>query len=174
MTNNNLISITFTEEEVQQIETALTSIEQIISDKVINLTPEERQLYGKLGNRTENWVKRISEYMDQKPELVPIYLDKDEFDRDMKTRETIMPMLRRITGIHESLDDTTKLLSTDIYNASLGYYNNIKLISRQNIPGTTNIAKDLAAQFPRRSKQATISDDTNAIMDTTVDVDSDI
>lgn len=39
MTNNNLISISFTKEEVQQLETALTGIEQIISDKVINLTP---------------------------------------------------------------------------------------------------------------------------------------
>lgn len=112
--------------------------------------------------------------MDQKPELVPIYLDQAEFKRDMAARETIIPILRRITGIHESLDDTTKLLSTDIYNASLGYYNNIKLISRQNIPGTTNIVKDLAAQFPRRSKQGVLNNDNNDVVDTSIAVDSEI
>lgn len=151
MATNNLISTGFTQEEVDNIKQAISTIEQIIADKVINLTPDERQLYGKLGDKTSNWIKKVGEYMEQKPELVPFYLDKQEFDRDVKAREDIIPILRRITSVYESLEDTSKLLSTDIYNAAIAYYRNIKLISQQNVPGTSNIYKDLSSQFPGRS-----------------------
>ncbi|WP_208746764.1 hypothetical protein [Aquimarina algiphila] len=151
MTMNNLISTEFSTQEVDQIKQSISTIEKIISSKVINLTSEERQLYGKLGDKTENWVKKVGEYMEQKPELVPFYLDKKEFDKDVKAREDIIPILRRITSVYESLDDTSKLLSTDIYNAAIAYYRNIKLISQQNVAGTTNIYKDLSSQFPGRS-----------------------
>ncbi len=151
MAIDNLISTAFTAEEVEAINQALTTIETTIQGKMINLTPEERQIYGKLGNRTENWVKKVTGYMEQKPELVPFYINKAEFDKDVKVREEILPMMRRITSIQESLDDTSKLLSTDIFNAAIAYYRNIKLISQQNVPGTSNIYKDLADQFPGRS-----------------------
>ena len=89
--------------------------------------------------------------MDQKPELIPFYLDKKEFDKDVKALEDIKPILRWITSVYESLDNTSKLLSTDIYNAAITYYRNIKLISQQNVAGTTSTYKDLSSQFPGRS-----------------------
>ena len=84
--------------------------------------------------------------MDQKPELIPFYLDKKEFDKDVKAREDIKPILRRITSVYESLDNTSKLLSTDIYNAAITYYR-----SQQNVAGTTSTYKDLSSKFPGRS-----------------------
>ncbi|CAL2106006.1 conserved hypothetical protein [Tenacibaculum sp. 190524A02b] len=153
MATKNLISIAFTQEEVTAINEALTAIENVIKDKVINLTPEQRQLYGKLGDKTDNWIKKAKQYMEQKPELVPFYLNKLEFDKDYASREAIVPMLNRINSIHESLDDTAKLVSTDIYNAAIAYYRNIKLISQQDVPGTSSIYKDLASQFPGRGTE---------------------
>ena len=43
MALDNLISIEFTQLELDDISTALTSISNILAGKVINLTPEERQ-----------------------------------------------------------------------------------------------------------------------------------
>ncbi len=153
MSKDNLISLNFSEEELYRIEEALAVIESVLKDKVVNLTPEERQLYGKLGNRTENWVKKVKMYMEQKPELIPFYVNKVNFDKDYAAREVIVPILRRIDSIYESLDDTAKLISSDVYNAALAYYRNIKLISQENVPGTSNIYKDLSHQFPGRGTQ---------------------
>ncbi len=172
MATNNLISIGFTQEEVTGIRTAITAIEEIIADKVINLTPEQRQLYGKLGDKTDNWIKKVGEYMKQKPELIPFYLNKEEFDKDVKAREDIIPLLRRITSVFESLEDTSKLLSTDIYNAAIAYYRNIKLISQQNVPGTSSIYQDLSGQFPGRSS-AVPEENNTATTDTPSDSDAD-
>ena len=149
-TLDNLIDISFTPDEVKTITKALITIESVLKEKVINLTPEERQQYGSINNNTENWIDKIEGYMNQKPDLVPFYLDKVAFEKDRKARKKIKPMLTRIASINESLDDTSKLLSADIYNAAIAYYRNIKLISVQNVPGTTTIYQDLAEQFPGR------------------------
>ena len=150
MAIDNLITVSFNADEVSKINEALNTIETVIKGKVVNLTPEEKQLYGKLGDNTENWVAKVSSYMDQKPELIPFFLNKDEFTRDQKSRKAILPILNRISSIQESLDDTAKLISTDVYNSALAYYRNIKLVSQQNVPGTTTIYQDLANQFPGR------------------------
>lgn len=150
MATNNLISVSFTQDEMNSVQTALTAIEKVLAGKTINLTGEEKQLYGKMGDNTENWVNKVDNYMKQKPETVPFYIDKAEFDRDLRARREIMLLLGRVSSLYESLDDTAKLLSTDIYNAALAYYRNIKLIAQQNVPGTTVIYDDLSAQFPGR------------------------
>lgn len=137
-TIDNLISVSFTQQELDDINQALTTIETVLQGKVINLTPEQRQLYGKLNNNTENWIDKVGDHMEQKPNLIPFYLNKQEFDRDRKTRNAMKPVLNRLASIVESVDDTSKLLSTDIYNAAIAYYRNIKLISMQNVAGTSS------------------------------------
>lgn len=148
MALDNLISISFTAAELTAIDDALTAIEGAIAGKMVNLTAEERRQYGRIGNKTENWVVKNKGYMDLNPTLIPAYLNKAEFDMDLKTRNAIAPRLLRVSGIYESLDDTQKLISTDIYNSCLAFYNNLKLASKQNVPGSSVIFADLKAQFP--------------------------
>jgi len=147
---DNLISVEFTAEEEQQLDEALTTIENIMKDRVINLSPEERQEYGKINDRTENWIKKIHGYMAQKPELTPFYIKKPEFEKDLNARNTLMPRLKRIASIQESMDDTAKLISHDVFYTAIAYYRNMKLISKQNVPGTTVIYEDLKSRFPGR------------------------
>lgn len=141
----------FTQEEIDQINQHLAGIQELIKGKVINLSPEERQQYGRINNRTENWIVKVDSHMKQKPELVPFYIDKEEFDKDQEARNNMKPILNSIASIQESLEDTSKLLSHDIYNTAIAYYRNIKVISQQDVPGTTTIYEDLKSQFPGRS-----------------------
>jgi hypothetical protein len=150
MSHKDLISVGYTEEEISMINEHLTGIEQIIQGKVVNLSPEERQQYGRINDRTENWVVKVKDYMVQKPELIPFYIDQEEHMNDIEARDTMKPFQRRINSIKESFDDTSKLLSHDIYNTSIAYYRNMKIISQQDIPGTTTIYEDLRSQFPGR------------------------
>lgn len=150
MSLKNLISVGYTQEEIHQINQHLAGIQELIKGKVINLSPEERQQYGRINNRTENWIVKVDGHMKQKPELVPFYIDEDEFDNDLEARNNMKPILNSIASIQESLDDTSKLLSHDIYNTAIAYYRNIKVISQQDVPGTTTIYEDLKSQFPGR------------------------
>jgi len=150
MSLKNLISVGYTQEEVDQINQHLAGIQEIIKGKVINLSPEERQQYGRINDRTENWIVKVDSHMKQRPELVPFYINKEEFDKDMEARNKMKPILNSIASLQESLDDTSKLLSHDIYNTAISYYRNIKIIDQQDVPGTTTIYEDLKSQFPGR------------------------
>ena len=150
MSLKNLISVGYTQEEVDQINQHLAGIQEIIKVKVINLSPEERQQYGRINDRTENWIVKVDSHMKQRPELVPFYINKEEFDKDMEARNKMKPILNSIASLQESLDDTSKLLSHDIYNTAISYYRNIKIIAQQDVPGTTTIYEDLKSQFPGR------------------------
>jgi hypothetical protein len=69
MALENLISVEFTQDELNKLDDALKVIETILVGKAINLTPEQRSPYGRIGNRTENWIDKIKQYMDDNPKL---------------------------------------------------------------------------------------------------------
>lgn len=64
MSLNNLISLSFSDEEFSQIENALSTLEQIIAPKTVNLTPEEKQSLGRIGNRMSHWIENYSKAKD--------------------------------------------------------------------------------------------------------------
>ncbi len=93
MALDNEISISFTDDEVNQMNDALNKIESILEGKVLNLTAQQRQHYGKLGDGTENFVVKALTYSEQKPEIVPFYVDKEEMMKDVAARKVIDPCL---------------------------------------------------------------------------------
>ena len=65
----------------------------MLSKKVVNLTPDERQQYGRINNRTQNWIDKVDTYMVQNPKLVPFYLSKEEFDKDRAARAVFLDFI---------------------------------------------------------------------------------
>ena len=90
--------------------------------------------------------------MEQYPDYVPRYLDKAEFDKDYTAREVLESRMVRLKGITEQVEDTKKLLDFDNYQAALSFYRSIKVLSEEDLPGTTNIVQDLKQFFPRSVK----------------------
>ena len=144
----NLISIKFTEQEKTDIADALTVLENIINPKVINLTPTERQRYGRLGDETENFVVKTLTYTQQKPEIIPFFIEANELKIDVESRDAVDPILKRLSIITEKLEDTHKVIGWDLYNAIIAVYRNVKMLSKQDVPGINVIYQDLKKQFP--------------------------
>jgi hypothetical protein len=153
MALENLISVEFTPAETAQINAALDTIKGIIINKVINLTPDERRHYARVSNEMANWIVKVLGYMNQRPDLIPSYIDFVEFQKDVNARQAITPLFNKVTEIHEMFDDTNLLLGTDVYHTAIAFYRNVKIASQQNVPGSTNIYQDMQAQFPGRPKK---------------------
>ena len=144
----NLISIELTPQEVTDINAAIDIIEAIINPKVVNLTPAERQRYGRLGDETENFVVKTLTYTEQKPDIIPFFIDTNELKLDVQSRNAVGPVLKRLSILTEKLEDTHKVIGWDLYNAIIAVYRNVKMLSKQDVPGTTIIYEDLKKQFP--------------------------
>ncbi|NJK95603.1 MAG: hypothetical protein HC905_12480 [Bacteroidales bacterium] len=157
MALGNSISVEFTAEELEKLTQNLTAIEEILRTKCMSLTPEERQEFARLGNRTENWSKKTMDYIRNKPSFNPSFLDVEETERDFNARQMLRPIFTQISALSDLTEDTMMLLGSDIYNSCVAYYRNVKLLAEQNVNGAKSIYEDLSAQFPGRPSQASKS-----------------
>ena len=152
MAIDNMISVDFSDQELNKIENALNEVLQVLSGKVINLTPEERKQYGSIADKNKVFVDKCKAYMEQDPATVPNTLNKHEFDKDYKARQQMEEPLRMVLRIAEMLSDTKILLDFDNYNGSISYYRYVKFLATQNTPGITSIYEDLRQHFERAAK----------------------
>jgi hypothetical protein len=151
MALENLISISFTNEELQQADTHLAALKSLFEGKCITLTPEQRQEYGRLGNRNANWVNKVVDYNANQPRFSPDYLDKIELDKDFVAYQQLDPRFKQLVGIRDMMDDTLLILGFDLFQSAHMYYKHIRLLAQQNVPGAKAIYDDLSAQFPGRT-----------------------
>ena len=147
MAFENLISLSFTTTELQDLDLALQKIADILQGKTVNLTPEQRQQYGSIAEQNKLFVNKAKELMEQNPSHIPSFLDKAEFDKDYAARQQIESRLMNIAGLTEQMSDTKVLLDHDNYFNALSFYRNVKFLSQENVPGTTNIFKELRQFF---------------------------
>jgi hypothetical protein len=154
MALDNLISVVLTDEEVAKIDASLSAIENVLEGKAVNLTPKQRQTYGRVAYETEVWVDKVHDYMQQDPRLVPPYIDVEEHTRDITAHRALNPRIARLTGILQSLEDTNRLLGSDVYNNSLAYYRNLREAAKVNAVGASAKYSDLKQQFPGPGRNA--------------------
>ena len=147
MALDNLISVSFTDEELTKISTAIEQINTILKGKAINLTPEDRRQYGSIADRNKLLVDKAKFYMEKAPHTVPKTIDKAEFDRDYAARGQVETPLRELTMVAEKLRDTKTLLDYDNLQVAQAYYRYVKFLAEQNEPGTTTIYQDLRQHY---------------------------
>lgn len=149
-----MISVEFTEQELTKLANALNEVMQLLSGKVVNLSPDERMQYGSIADKNKVFVDKCKAYMEQDPATVPNTLNKHEFDKDYKARQQMEEPLRMVLRIAEMLSDTKILLDFDNYNGSISYYRYVKFLATQNTPGITSIYADLRQHFQSMGKKA--------------------
>ena len=133
----------FATTEKTAVNNAVTAIETALATKLANLTAEERQQYGSVNEQNKLFVNKAKEFMEQYPQHIPAFLNKDEFDKDYSARTQIEQRLNRMANLTEQLRDTKILLDHDNWFNALSFYRNIKFLSGENAPGTTTLYQDI-------------------------------
>ncbi|WP_241314543.1 hypothetical protein [Chryseobacterium arthrosphaerae] len=147
MALDNLISVSFSEGDLQTIDKAIQDIQTVLTGKTINLTPDQRQQYGRIAEQNKLFVNKAKTYMEQNTQHVPGFLDKAEFDRDYTAREQIEQRLQLLDSLVEQLSDTKVLLDHDNYHNAISFYRSIRYLSEENVPGTNVIYEGMKQFF---------------------------
>ena len=151
MALQNEISISFTEEELQQMEDHIAGIETIVKSKMVALTAEQNGLYGKLGNENEGWAATV--YADCKlmPNLVPAdVVDTKEWDMDELARRQLSPRVSRLEALVTDMESTNRLIGFDLYNTCLSVYKYVKNRMELGVAGFKEFYEKWSVQFPGR------------------------
>lgn len=159
MALENLISVSFTEDELTQLDTHLAGIRQVLEGKTVNLTTEQRQQYGRIANQNKLIVDKAKNYMEQHPDWVPNFLNKVEFDSDYTARQQIENRVQLLENLSQQLVDTKILLDHDNYTNALSFYRMVRFLAGENEPGAQVVYSDMKVLFNKTNSRAIANDD---------------
>ncbi|MBC8755258.1 hypothetical protein H2O64_11275 [Kordia sp. YSTF-M3] len=162
MALENLISIEFTSEELTALDGHLDGIQQVLAGKTVNLTPDQRQQYGSIGNQNKLIVDKAKNYMEQHPNWIPNFLDKTEFDKDYTARQQMEQRTQRLQNLTQQLLDTKTLLDHDNYTNSLSFYRMMRYLAGENEPGSKTVYEDMKVLFSKSARTASTDEQTSA------------
>jgi hypothetical protein len=145
----------FVDSDFAEYDKLLGQLETLDKGKLDSLTPEQRQLYGKVGNSVLEWDSRVQGYIIQKPEFTPIFLDKEAFSAKLELHKKVRPIVNRLKAILENWEDTETLISFDVDNDARSYYQNVKMLAAKNVPSAQTIYEDLSSRFTNSGRKDT-------------------
>lgn len=90
--------------------------------------------------------------MNNQPDFTPTFVNAEETQADFDAREALKPLFNQLNSLKNMIDDTILVLGSDLYQANLSYYQNVKLLASRDVNGAKAIYNDLAAQFPRNTR----------------------
>lgn len=152
MSVENKVQIQINEEQKQIIDKALEQINEILRPALISLSPEKKKSMLIMGDKSFSFVNKALMFSRQKPEFVPAYLNKTEWEIDMKAWNDLSPYYAKVSELYSMLNDTIALCGNESFRQALTYYNTVKQASKDNVPGAKPIYEELKQQFPNTKK----------------------
>jgi hypothetical protein len=134
---------------------ALGKIEEawaMLGPYMLSLTAAERREMLKMGEKTLSFVEKAFDFARQNPQFVPSYLDMDAFGADFADAHSLWTIINSVRQTQEALDDTQMVAGSEAYQAALKFYNAVKLLAAQGVPGAKAIYEELKKRFPGRSR----------------------
>ncbi len=139
----------FSKEEKAEINTALQTLQSVLSGKVATLTPEERQQYGSINEQNKLIVNKVKDYRDNDPELSSPEVDWNEFDNDYESRSFLQSTINSLTELSRGLENAKILHDWDNYQASLVDYQYTVYRNDSGSTGFHTKVEEIRQFFPR-------------------------
>ena len=149
MINDDLIQVTFVPEEKETAKQALRAFLEIITSKAPVLSNDDRRTYGSVAEQNKLKINKARIYMQQFPELIPSFIDKDEFERDFQARNDVEELLMLNEDIHRKLSDMKILLDYDNYQDVLAFYRSVRYSASEKVGNAVTVYNDMKQFFPR-------------------------
>ena len=150
---NNLNNAHLTEAQMNEIKTALTTLETALSALTVTHTPEERRTYGSVNEQNKLLINKVWDYRQNSPHLSQPDLDWAEFEKDMTSRQFIENITHRVAALDERLKNSKILHDYDNYKAALDDYAYTNYKAGSNAPGYETKMNELKQFFPRSGKR---------------------
>ena len=112
MKTNDLIKVVYTPEELEACNTNIAALDVFAGKYAPNLTADDRQAYGSINETNKLFVNKTKTLMEQNPSMVPVFINQEEYNRDLIAREEI----EKFTGIDilkTDLDEIRKKLDME-------------------------------------------------------------
>jgi hypothetical protein len=152
------ISAKLTETDLQEIKTALATIEAKLPF-LVHLTVEERRKLFKMGNKSLAFVSNSLTAAQSNPDILPASFNLNEFASDYQLATSLTEVHLRLQQLTEKVDDTLMAVSSEAMTSSLTVYDYIKTAAKKT-PGLKAIVDQVGERF--KASRAKASKDVAA------------
>lgn len=147
----NLATLSYTEEQLNAIDTTLATLESQLSG-LIALSAEQRLRMTKMGERSETFCRRAVTVLGENPQIIPPNLDLADAIADLRGRDQLRPRIARLARLSQRATDTEMALGSDVMVAALQGYKLLKAIGRSE--GLDSLRRELGNRFRGRRTEA--------------------
>lgn len=159
MINENRLSAEITTESMTAIIDHVKGIETELADVAISVSVAEKKSLIGAGPKILEFMDKALEYAEKNPELIPGYLDLEEFKRDLELTRKLWVLHKHILPLMGRINDTLAAACTDSYSSSRQFYKYLQTATSANLPGTATIVKELGKLFKRTKTTTTATTD---------------
>jgi hypothetical protein len=157
MVTNDVKKIKFSEEDVALINEHLTIIESLLKEKTIQLAPGEGKRFGKLGPENEKWANNVYHDVTVAPQLLPPFMEIDNWNELEKTREQLSTLTDRFKTVTQLLVDSNRLIGYSIYKKCLTVYKNAQMLTEEGISGVKIYLDKWSVFFEKKPKETKVN-----------------
>lgn len=108
--------------QIEDLNAALTQLENATQSLTANLTPEERSKYGTINEQNKLFVNKVYDYRQNNASQSTPDLDWAEFEKDFKSRQMLESAISRLEAVRVKLMNAKILHDFDNYQAALDDY----------------------------------------------------
>lgn len=145
----NKIDFTIPEAVLTESTKKLNQVVALLKPYLIALTPEERMSMPKMSDKTQPFVEKTIAYCAMSPQFIPLYLNVEELNSNMKVYKQLMGLFRIVRGLNDGLDDTTMQAGGQSYSLALSYYNSVKMATKIDVLEANTVYDDLKKRFEK-------------------------
>jgi hypothetical protein len=132
---NNLNNSHLTEEEKTEIRNALIVLENAIRKITVNLTAEERKIYGRVNEKNKLLINKVWDFRRYEENLSNPDIDWEEFQKDYDSRVFLEGIIDRIMSLYITCKNAKTLHDYDNYKNALKDYSYTRYKASSNTSG---------------------------------------
>lgn len=153
MSVNNLNNNHLTEAEINAILNALNDLERAMEPLNINLTPEDRNKYGRVDEQNKLFINKVHDFATQQTNLRTMDVDWDEFEKDFKSRAVLENIISRLNNLSIRANNSKIFHDFDNYQDALADYAYTQFRANSKIVGFEDKYNELRQFFAKSKKK---------------------
>ena len=149
----NLVSFSLTDESFSALKQKLAEVGEKIDEFALELHITDKNTLKAMGNRSLPFTEYAYMMASQRKDLIPSYMDMEEFNKDMILFKQSRELLQMVEIIRERLIDTSTASGADAFSTARKFYTAVKGAVKSEIPGSTVIYDEMRKRFIRMSSK---------------------
>jgi len=147
MKQKNLVSFKLTDDDFNALKQKLIEVEAKVDEFALELHISDKHTLQAMGVHSIPFTEYAYMMATQRKDLVPPFMNMEEFDKDMTLFKQSRELLQMVDIIRERLIDTSAAAGADAFTTARKFYHEVKNAIKFEQPGAAVVYDEMKKRF---------------------------